>query len=95
MAHALGERLGAESIPGYFYEEAAKTPERRNLAHCRKGEYEGLKVVRPGVGARFRSGRIQRPHPVHRGDGRGCPGLPCRYNINLNTTSTRRANAVA
>ncbi|MFZ9055093.1 MAG: glutamate formimidoyltransferase, partial [Flavobacteriales bacterium] len=43
IAHAVGERVGAElGIPGYFYETAAKTPQRQNLAHCIKGQYEGL-----------------------------------------------------
>ena len=43
VARALGERVGKElKIPGYFYESAATRPERKNLAVCRKGEYEGL-----------------------------------------------------
>lgn len=43
-AHKLAKRIGDElNIPIYCYESAAKTPERKNLAHCRSGEYEGLK----------------------------------------------------
>ncbi len=43
FAHKLGERVGKEiEIPVYCYENAAFTPERRNLANCRAGEYEGL-----------------------------------------------------
>jgi len=42
-AHKLAERVGNElGIPVYCYESAAKSPERRNLANCRAGEYEGL-----------------------------------------------------
>ncbi len=44
-AHILGKRVGEElNIPGYFYEDAARIPERRNLATVRSGEYEGLEV---------------------------------------------------
>ena len=42
-AHVLGQRVGEElNIPIYFYENAAKEDKRKNLANCRKGEYEGL-----------------------------------------------------
>ena len=42
-AHKLGKKVGDElGIPGYFYENAAASEERRNLANCRAGEYEGL-----------------------------------------------------
>jgi len=43
MAHRVGERVGKElEIPVFFYEEAARIPERRRLEIVRKGEYEGL-----------------------------------------------------
>jgi len=42
LARRLGERLGAEGIPVYYYEDAALLPERRDLADVRRGEYEGL-----------------------------------------------------
>ena len=43
-AHRLGARVGAElAIPVYFYEDAARRPERRNLADVRRGEFEGLR----------------------------------------------------
>src|SRR4029077_570112 len=43
LARQLGERIGAElSIPVYLYEFAASTPQRRNLADIREGEYEAL-----------------------------------------------------
>jgi glutamate formiminotransferase / 5-formyltetrahydrofolate cyclo-ligase len=44
LARRLGERLGAEGVPVYYYEEAALRPERRNLADVRRGEYEGLET---------------------------------------------------
>ncbi len=94
-AYHLGYRVGEElGIPGYYYEYAAKTPERRNLAFCRTGEYEGLKK------------RLSDPKwepdfgPVHFNAKTGATAIGARdfliaYNINLNTTSTRRANAIA
>ncbi|MHC1775160.1 MAG: glutamate formimidoyltransferase [Lentimicrobium sp.] len=94
-AHMLGERIGKElGIPVYCYEEAAKSPERRNLANCRSGEYEGLSnklsdpVWKPDFGpAEFlpKTGAIAV----------GARDFLVAYNVNLNTTSTRRANAVA
>ena len=53
-AHKVAERIGKElGIPVYCYENAASKPERRNLASCRSGEYEGLskKTFRPGMEA--------------------------------------------
>jgi glutamate formiminotransferase/formiminotetrahydrofolate cyclodeaminase len=45
LAHELGARVGTElQIPVFFYEKAAKSPERVNLAKVRKGQYEGLKA---------------------------------------------------
>lgn len=96
-AHALGKRIGDElGIPGYFYEEAATSQERRNLAHCRKGEYEGLKKLsepqwKPDFGPASFDERAQQTGAT----AVGVRDFLVAYNINLNTTSTRRANAVA
>jgi glutamate formiminotransferase/formiminotetrahydrofolate cyclodeaminase len=94
-AHRLAEKIGKElSIPVYCYENAARLPERRNLAFCRSGEYEGLpnKLAetqwKPDFGpANFlpKTGAIAV----------GARDFLVAYNLNLNTTSTRRANAVA
>ena len=97
-AHKLGERVGAElGIPVYHYEAAAKEKKRENLANCRKGEYEGLskKLVdadwKPDFGPAEFNKSVEKS---------GATAISARdflvaYNINLNTTSTRRANAVA
>lgn len=97
-AHLLGERVGSElGIPGYFYENAAKTEVRKNLANCRSGEYEGLKEKlsssdwTPDFGPAEFNDRVK---------GSGATAISARdflvaYNINLNSTSTRRANAIA
>ncbi|HSJ70212.1 MAG TPA: glutamate formimidoyltransferase [Acidimicrobiia bacterium] len=94
-AHTLAERLGDEvGLTVYCYENAALTPERRNLATVRAGEYEGLAARlgdakwKPDFGpATFnaRSGATAV----------GARGFLVAYNINLNTTSTRIANAIA
>ena len=97
-AHKLGERVGKElGIPGYFYENAAKEGKRKNLANCRSGEYEGLsqKLGNPEWKPDF--GPAKFTDAVKRS---GCTAISARdflvaYNVNLNTTSTRRANAIA
>ncbi len=97
-AHKLGERVGNElGIPGYFYENAAKEDKRKNLASCRSGEYEGLKekLVNPEWKPDF--GPAEFNEKVAR---TGATAISSRdfliaYNVNLNTTSTRRANAIA
>ena len=98
LARKLAERIANEAgIPCYCYEAAAYTPERRNLAVCRKGEYEALaeKLVSkdgaPDFGARPIDEQVART---------GCTAVGARdfliaTNFNLNTTSTRRANAIA
>ena len=97
-AHKLGEKVGKElGIPVYHYEQAAKEEKRINLANCRQGEYEGLSKKltdtnwKPDFGPSEFNNSIQKS---------GATAISARdflvaYNINLNTTSTRRANAVA
>ena len=97
-AHKLGERVGKElGIPGYFYEKAAKEDKRKNLASCRAGEYEGLPKKlsdpewKPDFGPAEFNDQVKKT---------GATAISARdfliaYNVNLNTTSTRRANAVA
>jgi glutamate formiminotransferase/formiminotetrahydrofolate cyclodeaminase len=97
-AHKLGKRVGEElNIPVYHYEEAAKEDKRRNLANCRQGEYEGLskklenKNWKPDYGPNIFNKSVEKS---------GATAISARdflvaYNINLNTTSTRRANAIA
>ena len=94
-AAKLGERVGKElDIPVYLYESAATRPERKNLATVRSGEYEGLeeKLSRPAWKPDF--------GPVRFNARTGATAIGARdfliaYNVNLNTTSTRRANSVA
>lgn len=97
-AHQLGERVGKElGISGYYYENAATKEERRNLATVRSGEYEGLKKKlsdtnwTPDFGPTSYNDTIKSS---------GVTAISARdflvaYNINLNSTSTRRANAIA
>lgn len=97
IAHALGERVGKElGIPGYFYESAAKTEARRNLAHCRKGQYEGLAKLETADGAPDFGPAAWNDQTKRSGaTAIGARDFLIAYNINLNTTSSRRANAIA
>jgi glutamate formiminotransferase/formiminotetrahydrofolate cyclodeaminase len=95
LAHRLGERLGDEvGISGYFYEYAATKDERRNLAVVRAGEYEGLpeKLSKPEWKTDFGPGTFDAKYGV---TAVGARDFLVAYNVNLNTTSTRRANAIA
>lgn len=97
-ARRLAERIGGElEIPVYCYEFAASEEKRKNLANCRAGEYEGLpqKLVDPEWKPDF--GPAEFTPKVAR---TGATAVSARnfliaYNINLNTTSTRWANAIA
>jgi glutamate formiminotransferase/formiminotetrahydrofolate cyclodeaminase len=97
-ARSLAKRVGEELlIPVYCYENAAFAPERRNLANCRAGEYEGLSQKflnpqwRPDFGpATFNEGVARTGATAI-----GARDFLIAVNFNLNTTSTRRANAIA
>jgi glutamate formiminotransferase/formiminotetrahydrofolate cyclodeaminase len=97
LAHALGKRVGEElSIPGYFYESAASDPRRANLAFCRSGEYEGLeKLSKPEWKPDFGPAEFNESAKQTGATAIGARDFLVAYNINLNTTSTRRANAIA
>ena len=97
IARALAKRVGDElCIPGYLYEAAALTEERQNLATCRKGQYEGLAKLetplgKPDFGPASWNEQTQRSGAT----AIGARDFLIAYNINLNTTSSRRANAIA
>lgn len=91
----LAERVGHElGIPVYLYEAAQPDTARRNLAVIRAGEYEGLaeKMRRPEWKPDFGPGEF---NPRSGATVIGARDFLVAYNVNLNTTSTRRANAVA
>ena len=97
-ARKLAKRIGEElEIPVFCYENAAFTKMRRNLANCRSGEYEALperittEEWKPDFGPNVFNDRVA---------GSGVTAVGARdflvaFNVNLNTTSTRRANAIA
>lgn len=94
-ARKLGERVGRElGIPVFCYENAAFTPERRNLANVRAGEYEGLpeKLSNPEWKPDFGPATF---NATTGATAVGARDFLIAVNFNLNTTSTRRANAVA
>lgn len=94
-AHKLAKRAGEElNYPIFCYENAAQKPERKNLANVRSGEYEGLtkKLSDPNWNPDF-GPAIFVPET-------GATAISARdflvaFNVNLNTTSTRRANSIA
>ncbi len=94
-ARGLAKRIGEElDISIYCYENAAFDEKRRNLAYCRKGEYEGLSEKMATEEGRPDFG------PATLNEKAGAIAVGARdflvaYNVNLNTTSTRRANAIA
>ena len=94
-AHKLGEKVGsALDIPFYLYEEAATKEERRNLATIRTGEYEGLpeKLQDPNWKPDYGPAKF---NPRSGATAIGARDFLIAYNVNLNTTSVRRANSVA
>ena len=97
-ARTLAKRIYDElGIPCYCYEAAAYTPERRNLAVCRAGEYEALpeKVIDPKRKPDFGHGEYNETVAKAGATNVGARDFLIAVNFNLNTTSTRRAMAVA
>lgn len=97
-ARKLAERIGSElQIPVYCYENAAFTESRRNLANNRSGEYEGLpqKLTDPEWKPDFGPAQFTEKVALTGATAVGARDFLVAYNINLNTTSVRRANAVA
>lgn len=98
LARKLAEWISAElEIPTYCYEAAAFTPERKNLAVCREGEYEALpeKMNHPGTGPDFGDRPFDEKAARTGATTVGARDFLIAVNFNLNTTSTRRANAIA
>lgn len=94
LAQKVGNNL---NIPIYLYEYAASTPNRQNLATIRSGEYEGLENKlnnpnwKPDYGPSLYNPTIAKCGATVI----GARDILIAYNVNLNTTSTRRANSVA
>ncbi|MDC3115870.1 glutamate formimidoyltransferase [Bacteroidota bacterium] len=94
LAKMIGNELG---IPVYCYEEAATKPERKNLANCRSGEYEAMskkietKEWKPDYGPDKFNETVKKSGVT----AVGARDFLIAYNVNLNTTSTRRANSIA
>ncbi|MBN1416884.1 MAG: glutamate formimidoyltransferase [Bacteroidales bacterium] len=97
-ARKLARRIGEElKIPVYCYEFAALEEKRRNLANCRQGEYEGLakKITSREWKPDFGPDAWNEKVALSGATAVGARNFLIAYNINLNTTSVRRANAVA
>ncbi len=98
LARGLAERLYKElGIPCYCYEAAALRPERKNLAVCREGEYEALpkKFADDALKPDFGPDEFNETAARSGATNVGARNFLVAVNFNLNTTSTRRAMAVA
>lgn len=97
MARDLARRVSEQlHIPTYCYEAAAFRPERKNLAVCRKGEYEGLaERMDTDEGPDFGNRPFDEDVARTGATAVGARDFLIAVNFNLNTTSTRRANAIA
>ncbi len=94
-ARKLAQRIGEElNITVFCYENAALKDERKNLATVREGEYEALKerLAMPEWKPDFGPDKF---NPKSGATAVGARDFLVAYNVNLNTTSTRRANAIA
>jgi len=95
FANQLAKRVSEDlNIPTFLYESAAKSEVRRNLANIREGEYEGLskKLMLPEWKPDYGNAEF---NPKSGATVIGARDFLVAYNINLNTTSTRIANAIA
>lgn len=98
MARTLAGRISAElGVPTYCYEAAAMRPGRKNLAVCRAGEYEALpqRLGSEADGADFGDRAFDEAAARTGATAVGARDFLIAVNFNLNTTSTRRANAIA
>lgn len=98
MARELAKRIATElHIPVYCYEAAAFTLERKNLAVCRQGEYEALaqRFADPASAPDFGGEEWNESTARSGATAVGARDFLIAVNYNLNTTSTRRANAIA
>ncbi len=97
-ARKLAKRIGDElNIPIYCYEFAAQEEKRRNLATCREGEYEAIpkRIGSPEWKPDFGPAQWNTEVAKSGVTAVGARNFLIAYNVNLNTTSTRRANSIA
>ena len=96
LAEQLGRRVAEElRIPVYLYEEAARVPERKNLAHIRKGEFEGLReAIKTDPGRKPDFGPAEL-HPTAGATVIGARKILIAYNVNLGTRDLSVAKQIA
>ncbi|MBQ2895871.1 MAG: glutamate formimidoyltransferase [Oscillospiraceae bacterium] len=95
MSKRVAERIWNElKIPSFLYEESATRPERKNLATCRKGQFEGMpaKLLEPDWAPDFGNREI---HPTAGIIAVGARGPLIAFNVNLDTSDLEIANKIA
>lgn len=95
LSKRVAERLWTElSIPSFLYEDSASRPERRNLAACRKGQFEGMpeKLLQPEWAPDYGE---RAPHPTAGVVAIGARMPLIAYNVNLDTPNLEIASRIA
>ena len=96
LAEELGKRIADElNIPVYLYEEAARVPERKNLANIRKGEFEGLREAIKTDPSRKPDFGPNELHPTAGATVVGARKILIAYNVNLGTSDLKIAKRIA
>ena len=94
VAYEFGDYLGGKGVPVYFYEDAASTAERKNLADIRKGQYEALEEkLRSEAWKPDRGPALFNPQAGATAVGVRFPLIA--FNVNLNTTNMEIADKIA
>jgi glutamate formiminotransferase len=96
LAHRVGEEIWKRyRIPVYFYEAAAKRPERVNLENIRRGQFEGLRAEMKRDHNRLPDVGEPKLHPTAGATVVGARKFLIAYNVNLNTSDIGIANKIA
>lgn len=96
LAHRVGEEIWKRyRIPVYFYEAAAKRPERTNLENIRRGQFEGLRAEMKRDHNRLPDVGEPKLHPTAGATVVGARKFLIAYNVNLNTSDIGIANKIA
>ncbi len=96
LAERLAERIGRElEIPAYLYDQAARVPERKDLANVRKGQFEGLRDVIGKDPARTPDFGPNRIHPTAGAVAVGARRQIINFNLNLDIADMTAGKDIA
>ncbi|MCC6390919.1 MAG: glutamate formimidoyltransferase [Bryobacterales bacterium] len=96
LAHSLGSRIATElGVPVYFYEAAARRPERRNLENIRRGGWEALRHAATHEASRMPDAGGPQLHPTAGATAVGARKFLLAFNVNLATDDVEAARKIA